>query len=173
MNDLLLLATLLGGPKHGYALKKQAGFLSGQPDLHNNLVYPLLRRFVENGWVSKRTAAGQRGQTREVYTLTAAGKKEVLRQAARFTEREASSESEFAIRVGLFSLLDGAQRLTVLQVRDEWLKQWEEKFERMEAGMNIGEWGGEVVRFLRAQMCAERDWIATLRGKLRKNESRK
>jgi len=147
MNDLLLLATLLGGPKHGYALKKQAGFLSGQPDMHNNLVYPLLRRFVENGWVSKRTAAGQRGQTREVYTLTAEGKKEVLRQAARFTEREASSESEFAIRVGLFGLLDGAQCLAVLQVRDQWLEQWEEKFKGMQEHMNVGEWAAKWCAF--------------------------
>jgi DNA-binding PadR family transcriptional regulator len=173
MNDLLLLATLLGGPKHGYALKKQAGLISGQTDMHNNMVYPLLRRFVENGWVSKRQAAGQRGQTREVYTLTAKGKKEVLRQAAQFTEREASSESEFAIRVGLFGLLDGAQRLAVLRVREEWLEQWEEKFGRMQDGMNIGEWGGEVVRFLRAQMLAEREWIAGLKRKLKKQETRK
>jgi DNA-binding PadR family transcriptional regulator len=173
MNDLLLLATLLGGPKHGYALKKQAGFLSAQPDMHNNLVYPLLRRFVENGWVSKRKAAGQRGQTREVYTLTSEGKKEVLRQAARFTQREASSESEFAIRVGLFGLLDGAQRLAVLQVREEWLEQWEAKFDCMQDGMNIGEWGGEVVRFLRGQMRAERDWISGLKRKLKKQAARK
>jgi hypothetical protein len=45
MNDLLLLATLLEGPKHGYALKKQAGLILGEAELQNNLVYPLLRRF--------------------------------------------------------------------------------------------------------------------------------
>lgn len=44
MNDLLILAALLEGPKHGYALKKHAGLISGQTDMHNNLVYPLLRR---------------------------------------------------------------------------------------------------------------------------------
>src|SRR5271170_1896686 len=114
MNDLLLLASLLEGPKHGYALKKQAGLMSGQAEMHNNLVYPLLRRFVENGWVSKRQAAGQRGQTREVYTLTVKGKKEIVRRAAQFTTAEASSESEFALRVGLFSVLDGAQREAVV-----------------------------------------------------------
>lgn len=173
MNDLLLLATLLGGPQHGYALKKQAGFLSGQPDLHNNLVYPLLRRFVENGWVRKRSAAGKRGQTREVYTLTLHGKKEILRRAAQFTERDASSESEFSLRVGLFGLLAAPQRLAVLRVRDKWLEQWDEKFDRLQSGRNIGEWGGEVVRFLRARRRAEREWIGTLERKLKKHEKRK
>ena len=58
MTDLMLMATLLGGPTHGYALKKTAGLILGQADIHNNVVYPLLRRFVENGWASKRSAAG-------------------------------------------------------------------------------------------------------------------
>jgi DNA-binding PadR family transcriptional regulator len=65
MNDLFLLANLLDDPKHGYALKKQVGLISGQEEMHNNLVYPLLRRFVESGWVRKRQGAGERGQTRE------------------------------------------------------------------------------------------------------------
>jgi len=56
MNDLVLLAALLPGPQHGYALKKQVGMISGKPEMHNNLVYPLLHRFVQNGWVSKREA---------------------------------------------------------------------------------------------------------------------
>ena len=58
MNDLLMLAALLGGPKHGYALKKQAGLMTGQANLHNNLVYPLLRRFVARGWVTRKKVAG-------------------------------------------------------------------------------------------------------------------
>ena len=65
MNDLLLLSLLLAGPQHGYALKKRAGLISGQPAMHNNLVYPLLRRFVENKWVKQKVAAGERGQTRQ------------------------------------------------------------------------------------------------------------
>ena len=53
MTDLILLATLFGGPRHGYALKKQAGMLFTDNPVHNNLVYPLLRRFVDNGWVAR------------------------------------------------------------------------------------------------------------------------
>ena len=46
MIDLIILASLLDGPKHGYALKKQAGMIFNHSQLHNNLVYPLLRRFT-------------------------------------------------------------------------------------------------------------------------------
>ena len=45
MNDLLLLSMMLESPKYGYQLKKEAGFIMGQA-LHNNLVYPSLRRFL-------------------------------------------------------------------------------------------------------------------------------
>ena len=67
MNDLLILASLLEGPQHGYALKKRIGTLTGHGPLHNNLFYPLLRRFVATSWVSRRKAPGQRGQTRELF----------------------------------------------------------------------------------------------------------
>jgi hypothetical protein len=46
MNDLILLSMLLPGPKHGYKLKHEAGMVFGQEVLHNNLVHPLLRSFL-------------------------------------------------------------------------------------------------------------------------------
>ncbi len=101
MNDLFLLAALLPGPRHGYALKQQVGLLTGKGTLHNNLVYPLLRRFVENGWVNRRQAEGERGQTREVYALTAKGKRELLGRLGTYGEEEAASEAGFRLRVGL------------------------------------------------------------------------
>ena len=64
MNDLIILATLLAGPKHGYQLKREAGFIFGNAALHNNLIYPLLRRFAMEGLVTKKAVAGQRGQLR-------------------------------------------------------------------------------------------------------------
>ena len=69
MSDLLVLATLLRGPTHGYALKEQIGMITGQGDLHNNLVYPLLRRFVAEGWVTRRTVNGERENARTLCTI--------------------------------------------------------------------------------------------------------
>ena len=75
MNDILILACLLPGPKHGYLIKKQAGLILGTGELHNNLVYPLLHRFEREGWVGKKKSRGERGQTRLEYFLKPAGKR--------------------------------------------------------------------------------------------------
>lgn len=165
MNDLFLLANLLDRPKHGYALKKQVGLISGQEEMHNNLVYPLLRRFVESGWVSKRRGAGERGQTREIYSLTGKGKQELIRRLSGASSKELASENAFHLRVGLFAVLDAATRGRILGERDRWLAEHEERLARLEGAMDLGLWGGEVVRFRREQIRSEREWIARLKRK--------
>jgi DNA-binding PadR family transcriptional regulator len=166
MNDLIVLANLLDGPKHGYALKKRVGLISGQKEMHNNVVYPLLRRFVESRWVSKRSGPGQRGQIREVYALTNKGKQELLRRLGQFAGKEAASESNFRLRVGLFSILDSATRARILAERDESLAGREQRLVRLSSGMGLGPWGNEVVRFASRQIRAERKWISHLKRRL-------
>jgi len=132
MNDLLLLASLLDGPKHGYALKKRIGLLLGQAALHNNIVYPLLKRFVEEGWVSCRAAAGERGQTREVYSLTKTGKQVLLERVSELSDKEAASADALRLRVGLFGVLEPEKRLPILQSRDAFLAK---RMERLDAAV--------------------------------------
>jgi DNA-binding PadR family transcriptional regulator len=165
MNDLLLLAMLLGGPIHGYALKQRAGLLTGQKSLHNNLVYPLLAKFRRAAWIQQRSAKGQRGQTRELYSLTAKGKAELLRRLANFTEKDAASGNAFRLRVGLFFALDGTTRESVLNARDAYLAERQKKFADLGSVMDLGEWGAEVTAFLLEQVRSERQWISRLRRK--------
>jgi DNA-binding PadR family transcriptional regulator len=165
MNDLLLLAMLLGGPTHGYALKKRAGWLTGQKNLHNNLVYPLLAKFHKAGWIKQHSGKGQRGQTRELYSLTSKGKAELLRRLSEFTEKDAATDNAFRLRVGLFFALDAAARDRILNARDACLAQSEEKFTNLARAMDLGEWGSEVAQFLRQQVRAERNWIVKLKRK--------
>ncbi len=163
MNDLIVLAILLEGPKHGYALKKQAGLISGQPDMHNNLVYPLLRRFVARKWVTQRSSAGQRGQTRQVYSLTSLGRAALVNRMREFGEGEASSAEAFRLRVGLFEILDPAAREQILAKRMKYLEEREQRFLLLKTRMNPGRYGGEVVQFVRRQVRAEIAWIGRLR----------
>jgi DNA-binding PadR family transcriptional regulator len=171
MNDLLLLAALLPGPQHGYALKKQVGLITGHRAMHNNLVYPLLHRFVKNAWVSKRRSAGQRGQTREVYALTSKGKQELLRRLANYPESEVASENAFRFRVGLFAVLDPETRGRILATREQFLTVREQRLARISETVDAGPWGSEVVRFFREQISAERTWIATLARKAKREQS--
>jgi DNA-binding PadR family transcriptional regulator len=165
MNDLILLAALLDGPKHGWVLKKLGGWVTGHGDMHNNLVYPAMKKFVAQGWVRRRSAAGHRGQTRAVYSLTPIGNKELFRRLNQFGEKEAASATEFRLRVGLFHLLPAATRKRILDERGRWLAAREERFAGLQqklAAMKPGAWGPEVVDFLIAEVRAERKWIAAL-----------
>jgi DNA-binding PadR family transcriptional regulator len=165
MNDLILLAALMEGPRHGYALKKLAGFMAGHGSMHNNLVYPLLRRFVEKSWVTKRTTDGDRGQKRDLYTLTPRGKLALLQQLSRFTEKQASSENEFRVRVGLFSMLERHEQEHILAERGRWLARRQERLEKLRAAMaamSADAWGHSVMLFCLSQVRAERNWIAEL-----------
>lgn len=165
MSDLIILSCLLEGAKHGYALKKQAGLIIGRAGIHNNLVYPALRRFMERGWVKKRTSAGQRGQNRDTYALTAEGKRELLRKLGEFTEKQAGEENEFHLRVAMFEILDGDARRRILEARKSWIESHEGRLRTIQSAMRLRSWAGELVRFLLGQAEAERKWIAGLERK--------
>ena len=163
MNDLIVLATLLDGPKHGYQLKREAGFILGQGVMHNNLVYPLLRRFTSVGWVTKKSMPGERGQTRLQYAITPLGRRELVTRLSEFGEADASSFSCFITRVGMFALLEEQVRARILQQRESYLQHREERLTAMRQNVDLGIYGGEVVRYLIEQIESERAWIRRLR----------
>lgn len=163
MNDLLLLAMMLSGPKYGYQLKREAGWMMGQDALHNNIVYPMLRRLLEQGWVSKKATPGDRGQTRQQYALTAEGRRTFFDRMTAFSDADASSEEAFYLRVGVFGALKPQSREAILTVREAHLSRRDQKLETLQTKMNLGKFGGEIVRHMRTQIQLEKDWIRHLR----------
>jgi DNA-binding PadR family transcriptional regulator len=163
MNDLLILASLLDRPQHGYALKKRVGTFTGHGAMHNNLVYPLLKRFVAAEWVSRRKAPGQRGQTRELYSLTPRGRQALVSRLASFSEKDAASGDAFRLRVGLFSVLDPEKRTEILDCRMRWLERRTSVLAGIAETMALDQWAGETVRFLESQVDRERKWLEHLR----------
>lgn len=163
MTDLIILATLLPGPKHGYHLKQQAGFILGQDVLHNNLVYPLLRRFMANKWVSRKVIPGERGQTRQMYALTALGRKELITRLSTFSEQDARNSNAFRLRVGLFELLEPQVRTEILAQRERFLKSRIEKLRTIKANFEMDTYADEVTSRLRADSETEIGWIQHLR----------
>jgi DNA-binding PadR family transcriptional regulator len=163
MTDLILLATLLDGPKHGYRLKREAGFILGHGQMHNNLVYPLLRRFTVEGWVTKKTTPGERGQMRQQYAITPVGRRELITRLAHFGESDAPSWPAFITRVGMFEALEGPVRDSILETRASYLQVREQKLTVLQQNMDLGMYGGEVVRHLIEQIHSELAWIRRLR----------
>ena len=158
-----MLASLLDGPQHGYALKKRIGTITGHGPLHNNLVYPLLKRFVEATWVSRRKAPGQRGQTRELYALTPKGKQVLLARLREFSEKDAVSGDAFRLRIGLFAVLRPEDRKRILDAREKWLAKRIEILAAITRTMTLDPWARETVRFLGNQAETERKWLGHLR----------
>ncbi len=130
--------------------------------MHNNLVYPLLRRFTAEGWVTKKSMPGERGQTRLQYAITTLGRRELVARLGEFGEADASSFSSFITRVGMFALLEEPIRNRVLQQRERYLQHREERLTAMRENMDLGIYGGEVVRYLIEQIESERAWIRRL-----------
>lgn len=158
-----MLATLLAGPKHGYALKRQAGLILGQEKLHNNLVYPLLGRFVTKKWVSKKQTPGERGQTRQLYSITALGRKELISQLSTFTPQAARASDQFRFRVGMFQVIEPEARMRILDAREQYLSARIEKIVGIQANFDLDCYSGEVTSRLVAESRGELKWIAHLR----------
>ncbi|HYM79684.1 MAG TPA: PadR family transcriptional regulator [Candidatus Dormibacteraeota bacterium] len=172
MNDLLMLAMMLGGPKYGYQVKREAGWMMGQQALHNNLVYPMLRKFLEERWVSKKAVPGERGQTRQQYVLTAEGRRVFFERMNAFSEADASSADAFRLRVGVFGALKAESREAILSARERYLQRRDQTLETLQSNMELGKFGGEIVRYMRKQLEMEQDWIRHLR-RIAKRASRK
>lgn len=170
MNDLLLLAMLLGDPKYGYQLKREAGWMMGQDSLHNNLVYPMLRRFLDRGWVSKKAMAGERGQTRQQYALTASGRRYLMEQIHEFSEADAKSEDRFNLRVGLFAAIEPEARETILARREKYLVERDQKLAVLEDKMELGKFGAEIVKHMRKQAEMDLEWVRHIRRLAKKVE---
>jgi len=163
MNDLLLLALLLAGPKYGYQLKREAAWMTGLEPLHNNIVYPMLRRFLEEGWVRKKAVPGERGQTRQQYALTAGGKRSLIERLSQFSEADASVEAAFHLRVGLFAVLKSDVQEAILGARENRLQSRDQVLGALQGKMELGKFGGEVVRHMRKQIEMEQEWVRHLR----------
>jgi DNA-binding PadR family transcriptional regulator len=162
MTDLVLLAALLGGPAYGYALKRTAGLIFGSRMLHNNLVYPLLRKFVQSAWVEQKSVPGHRGQQRKQYRITAAGRKYLLEQVAAFGEREAGDDGEFLFRVAMFDLLPEEKRSEILALRRAFLTTRVQELSELEKIGRAQSYGAVVLDRVQALAKDELKWIAKL-----------
>lgn len=137
--------------------------MMGHEPLHNNIVYPMLRRFLQEGWVTKKAVPGERGQTRQQYALTRAGRQTLMERLSQFTEADASSEDAFRLRLGLLSFLKPEVQESIFKVRASYLEQRDKRLEDLQNRMDLGKFGGEIVRYMKRQIEMENEWIRHLR----------
>ena len=84
--DLLLLAAIADGPKHGYAVIEQLRLMSDDVfDLPEGTVYPALHRLQKAGYLSSSWSEVQ-GRRRRTYTLTKKGSSALKEQRQSWNE---------------------------------------------------------------------------------------
>jgi PadR family transcriptional regulator PadR len=85
--DLLILRSLLGSSKHGYAI---ASHIRTQSDeilqVGESSLYPALQRLLLNGWVKAEWGLSENNRRARYYTLTAAGRKHLTAERQEFDQ---------------------------------------------------------------------------------------
>jgi transcriptional regulator len=83
--DLLILKTLLRGPAHGYGIAQHLKTISEDVlQVGESSLYPALQRLLLNAWVQAEWGASENNRRARFYTLTAAGKKQLVREQEQF-----------------------------------------------------------------------------------------
>lgn len=83
--DLLILKALVPGPQHGYGIARYLKTVSDDV-LHvgESSLYPALQRLMLNGWVEAAWGASENRRRARFYTLTAAGRIQLVRERHEF-----------------------------------------------------------------------------------------
>jgi PadR family transcriptional regulator, regulatory protein PadR len=85
--DLLVLRTLLFGPKHGHGIAK--AIQRNSDDLllvdHGSL-YPALHRLVRKGWLVGQWEDTPKGRPMKFYRLTAAGRRQLATERSNWEQ---------------------------------------------------------------------------------------
>jgi PadR family transcriptional regulator PadR len=85
--DMLILRTLMWGPQHGYAIGQTIRAQSSDVlQVEAGSLYPALQRLTKRGWVTSKWGQTDANQRAKFYTLTPAGKQQLLREESRWTE---------------------------------------------------------------------------------------
>jgi transcriptional regulator len=85
--DMLILRTLQWGPQHGYAIAQTIRAQSSDVLLvEAGSLYPALQRLAKKSWVTAKWGQTEANQRAKFYRLTPEGKKQLLREASRWTE---------------------------------------------------------------------------------------
>jgi PadR family transcriptional regulator PadR len=85
--DLLILQTLLWGPQHGYGISQAIRANSGDLlQVDAGSLYPALHRLEKQKWICADWKISENKQEVKVYRLTAAGRKQLMRERSRWEQ---------------------------------------------------------------------------------------
>src|SRR5262249_35330700 len=81
--DMLILRTLVAGPRHGYAIARHLRTASDALfQVEEGSLYPALHRLARRGWVKAAWGPSEANRKAKYYTLTPSGRKQLEAETA-------------------------------------------------------------------------------------------
>ena len=98
---LMVLKTLEAlGPLHGYRIARRIELISGNHlAMNQGTLYPALLKLEHAGWISGKWSESETGRRVKLYSLTAAGRKQLRVQEAEWQQAAGIVERFFKIQV--------------------------------------------------------------------------
>ena len=161
--DILMLRVLADGERHGYEIKKRVEHILGGRSINNNVLYPALRRFEEQGAIQRVAAQAEPGRPpRNVYRLTDTGH-DLLQAMIRDADPALiADENEFQTRVAFFGDLDADERLKIIGVRREIVEAQLANLAALRPDTQAYPWGLRVMDFTVERYQHELTWLDAL-----------
>jgi PadR family transcriptional regulator, regulatory protein PadR len=83
--DLLILRTLLMGPRHGHAIAKMIEFNSEDVlQVEQGSLYPALHRLIKRGWISAEEGTSENNRRAKFYKLTTKGRRQLAVETSKW-----------------------------------------------------------------------------------------
>jgi PadR family transcriptional regulator PadR len=84
--ETLILKTLTGGRRHGYAIARAIeGATAGVVEIEDGSLYPALYRMERKEWVEAEWGVSELGRRAKFYRLTPRGRRQLAAQTAEWT----------------------------------------------------------------------------------------
>jgi len=162
--DILLLAELARGPRHGYELRREVEAATGHA-LSNNSLYPRLRQFVDGGAVLRGAEEQEAKPPRHIYSITDVGRELLHDMLADLPEGAADYSREFNARLVNFAWLSPEEQLHVLDVHDGVLVRKRDGVAAL-ASARTEYWSRLALDHGIDRIDAERTWLAQVRAEV-------
>jgi DNA-binding PadR family transcriptional regulator len=171
-SEILILAMLRQGPRHGYEIKKDLDrALGGMVTLNNKTLYLALKHFEEIGAVTRQVIPQEGKPNRHLYQLTERGVELLQVSLQDFPSEQAGNDAEFFTRVAFFDLLEAPEREEILNKRLaylasclEYLQKLQQRADGEDSPPGMGgsmTYAQRVLAFHLRRVRDEYQWIAT------------
>ena len=89
--DLLILRTLRGEPKHGWAISERIQQISEDVlQINQGSLYPALHRLEHHGWIEAEWRTSELGRRAKYYRLTTSGRRQLTLEAGEWERMSAA-----------------------------------------------------------------------------------